>query len=220
MARFFRFVLLLICLLFIISFVLETLAVRPGTDIANVFAETFDGHDYYILSFTADNPAPNTIVSSKALPPNLNPRSMFISSNGRWLFAWSSTIRNGLFDLYFTRPGQPFSLPPIPTIAWSVSSDGQYLFYISVDSTGQDETYNFLKLDTQLHIEVSMGALLSHAPGTPLYLSVPEYAFPVAGWKFQDKPIVFLSNSRAPGVRTNDFYSLDVTNVNATKLDS
>ena len=63
-----------------------------------------------------------------------------------------------------------------------------------------------------------MGALLSHAPGTPLYLSVPEYAFPVAGWKFQDKPIVFLSNSRAPGVRTNDFYSLDVTNVNAAKL--
>jgi len=220
MVRFFRFVFLLICLLFVISFAIEALASLHSTKIANVFAQMDDGHDYYILSFSADNPAPNIIVSSKTLPPNLEPRSLLISSNGRWLFAQSRAISNGMIDLYYTRLGQPFSSPPIQTLGWSVSADGQYLFYISIDLATQEETYNFLKLDSQTRIELSVGGLLPYASGMSVYDRVPKYDFPVDGWKFLNKPIVFLSTSRTFSIRDHDFDTLDMSTVDTTKPGS
>src|SRR6476661_7689728 len=89
MFRFFRLVVMLLGLLFAIFFCAEQFVFGVGVDVSNVYVRAYEGRDIYLLSFTADNPNPNVVYSSRSLPSNLNPRFLSISSNGKWLFTIS-----------------------------------------------------------------------------------------------------------------------------------
>src|SRR5215216_3234760 len=116
-------------------------------DSDNIYAQVSYKGDTFILSLTAGSAEPNLLVSSETLPKHIRPETMFVSSNGQTLFAIGVPSDIQPFPLYYTRIGESF--PETTFYAYSarasVSADGNYLYYISVDSMGLLETYNFFE---------------------------------------------------------------------------
>src|SRR5438128_1806375 len=77
-----------------------------GAETSTVYVRVDDGQAAYILSFRSDNPRPNVVFASKSLPANLEPRTMSISPDSRWIFARSRVLNaNGNVDLFYARAG-------------------------------------------------------------------------------------------------------------------
>jgi Cytochrome C oxidase, cbb3-type, subunit III len=190
-----------------------------GAETSTVYVRVEDRQATYILSFRSDNPNPNVVFASKSLPANLEPRSMTLSPDGRWIFARSRVLNaNGNVDLFYAKVGQPFVNAP-GNAAWqSLSADRRYLFYISVDLSGFQETFNFMNLATGERVELLVSRLPSRIPGFTLLESIPEYAEPVDGWNLRDGRVVFRCVSS--DLQTNGFYSVDLSGIDFTKSGS
>ncbi|MBI1256280.1 MAG: hypothetical protein GC204_02305, partial [Chloroflexi bacterium] len=169
-----------------------------------------DQQDTYILSFNSDFADPNVIASSKTFPSNVRPETMFVSSDGRWLFA--TGVPNGVnyFPLAYTRVGQPFAKPQLYDYQAVLSADNSWLFYNSIDASGLRESYDFLDLESGRLIEL-IGAPLAN-PGS--MLGMQEYIVPASGWMPSDQSLTYIHYG---GAFADGLYQIDLTDIDFTK---
>ena len=100
---------------------------------ATVFVQVTHQQDTYILSFNSDFPNPNVIASSKNFPANIRANTMWVSSDGRWLFATGIPNGHNYFPLAYTRVGQSFTKPQLYDYQAVLSADDRFLFYNSIE---------------------------------------------------------------------------------------
>ncbi len=167
MWRFWRTASLIFGCTFGLTFFAQLPSLFSQATVSNVFVRAYTGRNASILSFTAGNPSPNTVFATTYASGQFGAsrpsgQALSITPDGRWLIVqppMRGNTFNGLPTELYARTGMPFSNPPIYALATSTSADGRYLFYISVDSAGHDETYNFLNLATGQHVELQVGPL-------------------------------------------------------------
>lgn len=222
MSRFLGLVILLFGLIFAVLFYGELPTLPEKRNVANVYvwAGQRSGDDN-ILSFAAGNPSPNTILAYSALPKNLVARTLTISPNGRWLFAYTTAVNNTLPELVYTKIDQPFAKPPVEARWFSISADSRYLFYVSIDSVGQHVTFNFINLETDQLIELVAFPLLPAFPNSALQDRMSEVGFPLNGWTLKNRRLVFESYIRSGAdYMLSGFYTADLSGIDFTRSGS
>ena len=135
---------------------------------------------------------------------------MWISSDGRWLFATGIPNGNNYFPLAYIHVGQPFTNAQLYDFKAILSEDEQTLFYTSIDSAGLRETYNFLDLASGQRVEL----LSIPLPNAGTMEGMMEYIIPVAGWMPGDQPFIFTAYR---GDIATGLYQIDLSGIDFTK---